>query len=243
MYEVEGMEELVRSTRGREEELRGKIRELEGTVRRCLEEKKMVEMCVREYADLVRGLEGRLSSTSSTATNAATGTGTGTNGSVLPEESVHSLESSTSGSSGVERSQTPSTQSHSHSPSHSPSPSQAYSHSHGHSRTGSILLSGNTTTRPIDSLQEGRMGLQRLLGEFHSQTGKLEEEIARLHGELEMMEMRLEQREKLGLENERETGKLKGELMAAARADKSASIMVEKYMCVIAFICSIRLGY
>lgn len=79
------------------------------------------------------------------------------------------------------------------------------------------------------------MGLQRLLGEFHKQTGKLEEEIARLHGELEMMQMKLEQREKLGLENEREIGRLKGELTAAARADKSASMMVEKYMCVFGF--------
>jgi CII-binding regulator of phage lambda lysogenization HflD len=251
MYEVEGMEELVKSTRGREEKLNARIRQLESTVRRCEEEKKMVEMCVKEYADLVRGWEGRFSLSTPTATitnnaaaaSAAAGTGvdTGINGLVPPEESVYSKESSTSGSSGgLQHSRTPSTrsQSQSHSPSHSPSASQSNSHSnsHGHSQTGSISLSGNTAIRPIDSLQEGRMGLQRLLGEFHKQTGQLEEEIAKLHGELEMMEMRLEQKEKLGMENEREIGRLKGELMATARADKSASMMVEKYMCVLGFV-------
>lgn len=56
---VEGAYALAARTRGREEEGKVRERELEMKIRELKEEIKMEDLVVKEYADLVRSLEGR----------------------------------------------------------------------------------------------------------------------------------------------------------------------------------------
>ncbi|KIK81654.1 hypothetical protein PAXRUDRAFT_155583 [Paxillus rubicundulus Ve08.2h10] len=60
-YDADGAYEFATQVRSREEESRARERGLEVKARASEEERKMVDLVVREYADLVRSLEGRRS--------------------------------------------------------------------------------------------------------------------------------------------------------------------------------------
>ncbi|KAG8859254.1 hypothetical protein FRC20_011841, partial [Serendipita sp. 405] len=191
-HELEGAYAIAARARGREEEAKTRTRELELEVKKKEEEGKLADLVVREYADLVRTIEGRSRLSVSQPPPVVEG---GTH-----EGSIHSQESS-AGSSG------------------------AYSHS----RQPSVQtdLSG---AKPIDKLNEGRIGLQRLLSEFHEQTEKMEEQMARLHGEVETLEMRLRSREQTLADTVTELGDARSKFATAVREDKSAAKIVERYM-------------
>ncbi|KAG8829439.1 hypothetical protein FRC17_006567 [Serendipita sp. 399] len=191
-HELEGAYALAARSRGREEEAKTQIRQLELEMKKKEEEGKLADLVVREYADLVRAIEGRSRLSLPQSSTAAEGSS--------PEGSAHSKESS-SGSSA------------------------AYSHS----RSLSIQteLAG---AKPIDKLNEGRAGLQRLLSEFHDQTEKMEEQMERLHGEVETLEMRLRSREQTLSDTVVELADVRSRLATAQREDKSAAKMVERYM-------------
>lgn len=70
-HEVEGAYELAARTRAREEDGKVQRRDLERRLRSAEEERKMTDNVVREYADLVRTLEGRKSATSSNTSSSS----------------------------------------------------------------------------------------------------------------------------------------------------------------------------
>jgi len=83
--DAQGAFELASRIRGREEEGLLRERELERKVKAAEEEKRMADLVVSEYADLVRALEGRKSSMSSKSPSVAEhGTVNGSSSSPTP---------------------------------------------------------------------------------------------------------------------------------------------------------------
>ncbi|KAI0823572.1 hypothetical protein BC628DRAFT_1324734 [Trametes gibbosa] len=165
--EIEAARSLAADARGREEEGLGRERELARKLKTAEEERRMTDIVVQEYADLVRKIERRAR---------------------LPSES---------------------------------------------SSTSSVDLSdpsnGSTTTL-VDSLAEGKSGLQRLLEEFNSENEHLEAEIAKLHGDNGLLYKELEVA-RLGAEHDRlELAKVRHELDMYRADDSTAVKMVSRYM-------------
>ncbi|KAG7097597.1 hypothetical protein E1B28_004933 [Marasmius oreades] len=145
---------LAAQIRGREEEGKVRERELERKVMEAKEETKMSDLVVKEYADLVRSLEGRRADAGA--------------------------------------------------------PSSA--------RT------------MVDSLSEGKLGLQRLFNDFSAESEKLQAEVTRLQGQLAEAESRCEV-ERKGAEADRVVlARTTHELEKLRLEDKTASKMVSRYM-------------
>lgn len=212
-HEVDAAHKMVTRIRVREEQTLERIRTLEFELKKKEEERKMADLVVREYADLVRTIEGR-SSHSSLSIPAPDST---------PSELTKNESSSPNGNVGHTRDR-------SHSKGSSSSQSKGTLASMGINGSANHTVRPNARSKPIDSLYEGRAGLQRLLAEFHEQIERLEEEIAKLHGEREIMEMKLAVCEQVTADDHRELADVKAELASALRADKSAAKMVERYM-------------
>lgn len=216
-HEIEAAHKMVTRIRVREEQALDKVRELEFDLKKKEEERKMADLVVREYADLVRTIEGR-GSLSSTSTLTSHSNPSGVKG-----DADSSVNGDIKGGGG-----------HRHQSSDPPTSGEPWSKETLVDSTANGIAmppsNSNARTKPIDSLHEGRAGLQRLLTEFHEQTEQLEEEIARLHGERELLEMKLAVCEQVAADEHRELADVKAELANALRADKSAAKMVERYM-------------
>lgn len=195
--ELERAEQDVTMIREREEETKKECRRWKAELEKKEEELKMVDLVVREYADLVRTLEGRTSVSSQYPRGARTS-------SDRNRLAVGHSKQSSLGSSGASSS------------------TSSIPHQHG---TVAALQEGR-----MDSLHEGRIGLQRLMTEFHHKTEQMEEEISRLHVQIEKLETKLVVADGLMERGVKELASVKSELASALRADKSAVKMVERYM-------------
>ncbi|KAK1226851.1 hypothetical protein PQX77_010155 [Marasmius sp. AFHP31] len=143
---------LAAQIRGREEEGKVRERELERNVMEAKEETRMSDLVVKEYADLVRSLEGR----------------------------------------------------------------------------GSV--SSNSTGSLVNSLSEGKLGLQKLFNDFSSETEKLQAEVARLQGALAESQGRFEA-ERKGAEADRVLlAQIQHQLEKLRLDDRTAAKMVSRYM-------------
>ena len=82
----------------------------------------------------------------------------------------------------------------------------------------------------VDTLSEGKLGLQKLMGEFNSQSERLQSEIAKLHGDNGMLYKELEAARQ-GAEHDRvELAKALHELDTYRADDNTATKMVSRYM-------------
>lgn len=221
-HETKGAYELVTRAKTREVHALERIRTLEFDLKRKEEEMKMAELVIREYADLVRAIEGRPSLASPSISH--------------PTSSDPSLKTDTPRTSYGKPNGTANRRHGSGDGSSSGGPWSQSGETVVSQATSSAIegavqpLQSTSVAKPIDSLQEGRAGLQKLLAEFHEQTERLEEEIARLHGEREIMEMKLAVCEQVAADEHQELASIRAELANALRADKSAAKMVERYM-------------
>lgn len=90
--------------------------------------------------------------------------------------------------------------------------------------------SSNSTITLVDSLSEGKSGLQKLLSEFSTETEHLQAELARLHAELAISQTQYEA-ERKGAEHDRiELAKVQSELQKLKLDDNVAAKMVSRYM-------------
>ncbi|ETW86279.1 hypothetical protein HETIRDRAFT_310904 [Heterobasidion irregulare TC 32-1] len=152
-HEIEGAYALAARTRAREEQSKFQERELHRKVRAAEEARRMTDHVVEEYADLVRSLEGRASTTTPTS-----------------------------------------------------------------------------DTTLVETLKDGKTGLQRLLEEFNGDTERLENEIGRLHSELELAEIKWEAEKKNADRDRANLAQAKAELEKHQADDKAAAKMVSRYM-------------
>ncbi|KAL7283746.1 hypothetical protein ACG7TL_003183 [Trametes sanguinea] len=101
------------------------------------------------------------------------------------------------------------------------------------SSTSSVDLqrsNNDSSATLVDSLAEGKSGLQRLLQEFNGQNERLEAEIAKLHGDNALLYKELEVA-RLGAEQDRsELAKAIHELDKHRADDNTATKMVSRYM-------------
>ncbi|OBZ65721.1 hypothetical protein A0H81_14230 [Grifola frondosa] len=164
-HETEAAHALAAEARAQEEEGKTRERELQKRARFAEEERKMADLVVHEYADLVRTLEGRSKSTSSSSS------------SVTSEEKMD-----------------------------------------------------GSSTPLIDSLAEGKSGLQRLLEEFNTVNERLETEIVRLHSETLHMASKIEITQKVAEHDRGELSKAIQELEMYKADDNTAAKMVSRYM-------------
>ena len=168
-YEIEAARALAAEASAREEEGLARERELERKVRKAEEEQRMADLVVQEYASLVRKLEGR--------------------------PKTHSTTSSVSSVS-----------------------------------SDDLRRSGTSTVTLVDSLSEGKFGLQKLMGEYNGQSERLQAEIAKLHGDNGMLYKELEAA-RHGAEHDRdELAKVLHELDLYRADDNTATKMVSRYM-------------
>lgn len=166
-HETEAAQALAAEACAREEEGLARERDLERKLRTAVEERKMADLVVQEYADLVRSLEGR--------------------------------------------SKAPST--------HSSTPSVDFQRS----------ANGSATTL-VDSLSEGKHGLQKLMEEFNGRNERLQAEIAKLHGDNSLLFKELEVA-RHGADHDRsELAKALHELDKYRADDNTATRMVSRYM-------------
>jgi hypothetical protein len=205
-YEGQEALEAVRAARTREQEAMAQLREVKTELVKKEEERKMSDLVVREYADLVRNMEGRASVSVPTVPNS------------VPSNSTESPVSSNG--PGHEAS---------HSRSASVGNAAVWSAS-DETLNGPKGVPNTNSTKLIESMNEGRAGLQRLLADFHAHTEKLEQEIAGLYGGMEEMAVKLNASEKAAAEDQQELSRVQMELDKALRSDKSATYMVERYM-------------
>ncbi|EIW60406.1 uncharacterized protein TRAVEDRAFT_119887 [Trametes versicolor FP-101664 SS1] len=165
--ELEAARALAADARAREEEGLARERDLARKLKAAEEERRMSDLVVQEYADLVRKLDGRTR---------------------MPSDS---------------------------------------------SSTSSIDLqrpnNGSTATL-VDSLAEGKSGLQRLLEEFNGDSERLETEITKLQGDNGQLYKELEVA-RLAAEHDRsELAKIRHELDKYHADDTTAAKMVSRYM-------------
>ncbi|TBU35524.1 hypothetical protein BD311DRAFT_679828 [Dichomitus squalens] len=166
-HEMEAARALTAEARAREEEGLARERVLEQKVRAVEEERRMADLVVQEYANLVRKLEGRAKG--------------------------HTVSSSVS-SVDIQRS-----------------------------------ANGSTATL-VDSLAEGKLGLQKLLEEFNGRNELLQAEIAQLHGDNGLLYKELEVARQ-GAEHDRgELASALHELDKYRADDNTATKMVSRYM-------------
>lgn len=165
--ELEAARALAADARAREEEGLARERDLARKLKAAEEERRMSDLVVQEYADLVRKLDGRTR---------------------MPSDS---------------------------------------------SSTSSIDLqrpnNGSTATL-VDSLAEGKSGLQRLLEEFNGDSERLETEITKLQGDNGQLYKELEVA-RLAAEHDRsQLAKIRHELDKYHADDTTAAKMVSRYM-------------
>ncbi|KAJ8480866.1 hypothetical protein ONZ51_g6372 [Trametes cubensis] len=166
-HEIEAARALAADARAREEEGLAREREQGRKLKAAEEERRMADLVVQEYANLVRKLEGRARAPSGAS-------------------SASSID--------LQRHDT-----------------------------------GSTTTL-VDSLSEGKLGLQKLLEEFNGQNERLEAEIAKLHGDNGLLYKELEVA-RLGAEHDRrELANAIQELDKYRADDNTATKMVSRYM-------------
>ena len=166
-HEIEAARALAADARAREEEGLAREREQGRKLKAAEEERRMADLVVQEYANLVRKLEGRARAPSGAS-------------------SASSID--------LQRHDT-----------------------------------GSTTTL-LDSLSEGKLGLQKLLEYFNGQNERLEAEIAKLHGDNGLLYKELEVA-RLGAEHDRrELANAIQELDKYRADDNTATKMVSRYM-------------
>ncbi|PCH37813.1 hypothetical protein WOLCODRAFT_130494 [Wolfiporia cocos MD-104 SS10] len=164
-HDVAGARELAGKTRAQLDETEARRQQTEAKARAAEEERKLSDLVVREYADLVRTLEGR------------------------PRVSPSASSSSTSGSEGVD-----------------------------------------SSTALVDSLSEGKSGLQKLLEEFNGETEQLGAEIALLRGELAVQSAELQAERKRSEYDRVQLASAQLELEKYQIEDNTAAKMVSRYM-------------
>lgn len=165
---VENAYELGARVRGREEAAKIRESELQWRLKSAEEEKKISELAVGEYANLVRSMEARMGLGS-----------TSTHHGAKVEEDPEKLHS------------------------------------------------GDTLA---NSLVEGKLGLKRLLSEFHSDTEELQRQLSWLREELEVTKSNLEAERKGTHILHLELGKAQAELHMLKIDDNTAARMVSRYM-------------
>ncbi|PIL24391.1 hypothetical protein GSI_14144 [Ganoderma sinense ZZ0214-1] len=168
-HELEAARALTAESRAREEEGLARERAMEQKVRAAEEGRRMADLVVQEYADLVRKLEGR------------------------PKASF-------------------------------PPPSTS---------TSSIDLhrsSNGSTTTLVDTLAEGKLGLQKLLEDFNGRNEQLQADIAQLHGDNGLLYKELEVAREGARHDRDELAKAVHELDKYRADDNTATKMVSRYM-------------
>ncbi|KAI1788360.1 hypothetical protein LXA43DRAFT_974837 [Ganoderma leucocontextum] len=168
-HDLEAARALTAEARAREEEGLARERALEQKVRAAEEERRMADLVVQEYADLVRKLEGR------------------------PKVAVSSPSTSTS-SFDLHRS------------------------------------SNGSTTTLVDTLAEGKLGLQKLLEEFNGRNEQLQADVAQLHGDNGLLYKELEVARQGARHDRDELAKALHELDKYRADDNTATKMVSRYM-------------
>lgn len=146
------------------EQSQARERELERKVHAAEEERRLADLVVQEYADLVRTLEGRKSKSA-------------------------------------------------------PSPSVSI---HTNSSSSSITLA--------DSLAEGKLGLQKLLGEHDTEVEQLSSQLSRLVNENELLKTKLDVEQKRSEADRESLAKVLVELDKHQTDDSTATKMVSRYM-------------
>ena len=81
-------------------------------------------------------------------------------------------------------------------------------------------------------LAQGKIGLQKLIGEFSEETEKLHAEIYDLQSELELVKTQLESEHKLSDQERHALVHIKAEFDKLNLDDSTAAKMVSRYMCV-----------
>ncbi|TFK46670.1 hypothetical protein OE88DRAFT_1707225 [Heliocybe sulcata] len=170
-HDAEAAYELAAKGRAREEEGKARERELERRLRAAEEERKMTDLVVQEYADLVRSLEGRKSSVVSPRR-------------IASDDGGVSITSTASGSS--------------------------------------VTL--------VESLSEGKLGLQKLLIDFGEETEKLNAEIETLRGQLNIAEAKLKAEENSRKDDRASLARARTELDKLKADDNAAAKVVSRYM-------------
>ncbi|KAI0064636.1 hypothetical protein BV25DRAFT_1800078 [Artomyces pyxidatus] len=88
----------------------------------------------------------------------------------------------------------------------------------------------HSVSMPLDGLRADRAGLQQAVEEFGAEAERLEAEIARLHGELEVSEARYEAQQKAAEEDRTLLAQARTELDKLSTDDSAAAKMVSRYM-------------
>jgi hypothetical protein len=163
-HAVEDAYALAAAACAREKDTRIRERNLHNRIRAVEEDRKMSDYVVSEYANLVRGMEGRSPPASCAPVN------------------------------------------------------------------GSRLSASTSTATLVDSLAEGKLGLQKLLEEFNTESSCLESELFRVHGQLSISETSLASECKNAAQDRAELAKALVELERLEIDDKTAAKMVSRYM-------------
>ncbi|KAF8630437.1 hypothetical protein AX17_005414 [Amanita inopinata Kibby_2008] len=175
-YAAESAYELAARVRGREEAGKEKERELQRKVRAAEEQLKMSDLVVKEYADLVRSLEGKLASRS---------------------QETHKRNST-------------------------------FTTEVSEGSTSNVTAAGRPSL--AESIEEGKLGLQRLISEFAEESERLQEEVGRLQNELAIAVARADAQEKTNQHDRVELAKTQTELQKLKLDDSTATKMVSRYM-------------
>ncbi|KAF9819807.1 hypothetical protein IEO21_01898 [Rhodonia placenta] len=164
-HEVEATRELAERLQTELKDAHAKERELGRKARAAEEERKLSDLVVQEYADLVRNLEGRPRPST-------------------PSASTFSLDSA----------------------------------------------NNNSSATLVDSLSEGKSGLQKLLEEFNSETERLETEVTNLQGQTNQLQTQLTAESRRAEDDRVETAQAQFELEKHKIDDNTAAKMVSRYM-------------
>ena len=166
---VDAAYELAAQRQGQVQVTEAKQRELERKLRAVEEERKLSDLVVQEYAELVRTLEGR-------------------------------------------------------------SRTQAASASAASFPLGNV--GNNSSATLVDSLSEGKSGLQKLLGELNGEHEQLGAEISRLQGDLANLASELDVERQRGNDDRAQLAQALVELERYRIDDNTAAKMVSRYMSV-----------
>ncbi|KAF8350375.1 hypothetical protein F5887DRAFT_1208425, partial [Amanita rubescens] len=169
MLATDSARELVMRMHRRQEEDMAREREVRLKLRTAKEQINMSDLVVKEYADLVRSLEGKLAANHEAKT--------------APE----------------------------------------------------VASPGGSSHTPLSSLagsriEEGKLGLQRLVSEFAEESDRLQREIAQLQNELSISKARLEAQKKTTELHRLELAKIQTQLQKLKIDDNTAAKMVSRYM-------------
>ncbi|KAH9930674.1 uncharacterized protein B0H18DRAFT_992985 [Fomitopsis serialis] len=164
---VDAAHELAAQRQGQVQVAQAKQRELERKLRSAEEERKLSDLVVQEYADLVRTLEGRPKTQAASASTTSFPLGNAGN---------------------------------------------------------------NSSTTLVDSLSEGKSGLQKLLGELNGEHEQLSAEISRLQGELGSLASELDVERNHGLDDRAQLAQSLVDMERYRIDDNTAAKMVSRYM-------------